>query len=77
LSPDDLRHYLGNKRDRVIILGADVTQPTHGDVMGFPSIAYVVRSIDDQFQNYLGLKRLQGVRVEVSIERAIVSIDGR
>jgi eukaryotic translation initiation factor 2C len=66
LSSTALDLYLGDSRNSTIILGADVTHPTHGDVMGFPSIACVVGSTDHDFQNYPGSMRLQGGRVEVS-----------
>lgn len=48
-----------------MVVGADVTHPTGGAIMGCPSIAAVVASTDNDFMNYPGSMRLQEGRKEM------------
>ncbi|KAF2740119.1 stem cell self-renewal protein Piwi, partial [Polyplosphaeria fusca] len=52
------------KRNTTVIFGADVTHPPAGSMVGYPSIACVVGSVDNNFQNYPGSMRLQAGRQE-------------
>lgn len=56
---------IGWKSKETMILGADVTHPSVLQPRGYPSIACVVGSIDDNFANYPGSMRLQAGRQEV------------
>jgi eukaryotic translation initiation factor 2C len=48
-----------------IVMGADVTHPQAGSIVGCPSIAAVVGTVDDQFMRFPGSMRLNPSRQEV------------
>jgi hypothetical protein len=52
-------------KNKLIILGADVTHPGVSSCVGYPSIASVVGSVDSRFMTYPGSMRLQAGRQEV------------
>jgi hypothetical protein len=62
-----LDRIMGEKRQSTIILGADVTHPTVGSKLGYPSIACVVGSVENTFMRYPGSMRLQAGGQEVSM----------
>ncbi|KAF2182098.1 hypothetical protein K469DRAFT_691697 [Zopfia rhizophila CBS 207.26] len=59
--PERLSKALGGQErtDNTIILGANIAHPGTSGASGSPSIASVVTSVDNEFQNYLGSMRLQ------------------
>jgi hypothetical protein len=64
--PAMLSSLLGSEQDTTVIFGADVAHPPSGAFQGVPSVAAVVASCDNQFQNYPASMRLQAGGEEVS-----------
>lgn len=52
-------------RSNTIVIGADVTHPAGGAILGCPSVAAVVASIDTGLSNFPGTMRLQKGRQEI------------
>jgi hypothetical protein len=65
-NPDLWTRLLGWHRNTTVIFGADVGHPPIGSYQGVPSVAAVLASYDNQFQNYPGSMRLQYGGQEVS-----------
>jgi eukaryotic translation initiation factor 2C len=53
------------RKKGTIVMGADVTHPSNGSIIGCPSIAAVVGTVDDQFMRFPGSMRLNPGRQEL------------